>query len=230
MAGRAMPKHLEARSISAVRSTAVLSTRYNFTAQLLRGAAIFTHRARELDQPKISEKEQAEHLAAALETEIYSIAKYGPGHHLGSNNIADAGRQLLFPSADEIDRQETLPRYNSVLQLLKKHAFDKGRNPYQDADLLVKLRNELIHFKSEWGEELDQKDILKGLKSLKFDKPSFVDLSTNFFPLQCLSASLASWAVTTGVNFIDECYRKLEVPSPLDDHKTNLKVHKPRKI
>jgi len=128
-----------------------------------------------------------------------------------------------------IDGQPTLSRYDIVLQLLRKPAFDKGAPPYQDASLVVKLRNELIHYKSRWGEELDQDKTISGLKLLNFNKPSFIHPSNNFFPLQCLSASLASWAVATGVSFIDEFYRKLSIPSSLNAHAPYLTVPKPRR-
>jgi hypothetical protein len=187
-----------------------------------------------MDRPDISEEKQAEYLAcvvgavtqvaAALETEISAVTIHGPGHHLGHND------QFLFPLAEMIDGQRTLSRYDIVLQLLRKPAFDKSAPPYQDASLVVKLRNELIHYKSKWGEELDQDKTISGLKSLRFDKPRFVHPSTNFFPLQCLNASLASWAVMTGVRFIDEFYRKLSISSPPNAHAPYLTVPRPRKL
>jgi hypothetical protein len=129
-----------------------------------------------------------------------------------------------------IDGQQTVHRYDIVLALLHKPAFDKGAKPYQHACLLIKLRNELIHYKSKWGKELDQDKTISGLKSLRFDKPSFIHPSTNFFPLRCLSASLASWAVTTGVSFIDEFYRKLSISSSLNAHAPYLTVPQARRL
>ncbi|RXG84215.1 hypothetical protein EAS61_39580 [Bradyrhizobium zhanjiangense] len=46
----------------------------------------------------------------------------------------------------------------------------------------------------------------------------------NFFPHRFLSASLASWSVTTSVKFIDAFYHRLSIASPLDAHSSHLIV------
>jgi hypothetical protein len=42
---------------------------------------------------------------------------------------------------------------------------DRGTQPWQDADLLVRLRNELVHYKSKWGQEMEKLK-LSSLKQL----------------------------------------------------------------
>jgi hypothetical protein len=42
-------------------------------------------------------------------------------------------------------------------------AFEHGVQPYQAADLIIKLRNQLIHYKSEWGARNDPKSAVAGL-------------------------------------------------------------------
>src|SRR5258706_10562543 len=89
----------------AIRATA--DTRYSFTAQFLRGGAIFARRAHEIEtSANVSEELRSEHVAcvvgavtqaaAALEAEIYEILTHGPGHHLGSNGINATARDFLF--------------------------------------------------------------------------------------------------------------------------------------
>jgi hypothetical protein len=91
-------------------------TRYSFTAQFLRGSAIFARRAHEIEKLKdASEELQADHLAlvvgaitqaaAALEAEISEVLIHGPGHHLGSNGVNSGARDFLFPLAETIDRE-----------------------------------------------------------------------------------------------------------------------------
>ena len=221
------------------RATATADTRYSFTAQFLRGGAIFARRAREIDASEnVSEELRSEHVAcvvgavtqaaAALETEIYEVLIHGPGHHLGSNGIDMTARDFLLPLAATIDGEPTLRRYELVLHLLHKPAIDRGAQPHQGADLLISLRNELIHYKSKWGEQMDRANIFKRLQELKFDKPTFMSSQTNFFPHRCLNASLASWSVTTGVDFINAFYKNLSVASPLAAHAMHLIVPEPR--
>jgi hypothetical protein len=205
---------------------ATLSTRYSFTAQFLRGAAIFARRAHEIDarpDASISDELRSEHdacvvgaitqAAAALEAEISEVLIHGPGHHLGSNGLDAPGRDFLLPLADTIDSEPILLRYDLVLHLLRKPVFDRGAYPYQVADILIRLRKELIHYKSKWGEQMDGAKIFSRLEQLRFDRPAFTSPHTNFFPHRCLSASLASWSVTTGVEFINAFYHNLTITS-----------------
>ena len=224
-----------------VTSKATLSTRYSFTAQFLRGGAIFARRAHEIEtsaDASGSEELRSEHgacvvgavtqAAAALEAEISEVLIHGPGHHLGSNGVDVPARDFLLPLADTIDGEPTLRRYDLVLHLLRKPAFDRGAYPYQVAYLLTRLRNELIHYKSKWGEQMDRETFFSRLEQLRFDKPAFMSPHTNFFPHRCLSASLASWSVTTGVEFINAFYRNLTIASPLFAHAQYLTVPAPR--
>jgi len=82
---------------------------------------------------------------AALESEIWEVMVYGPGHHLGSNGIDMAARDLLAPLAEMIDGESVLDRYRLVLHLLNKQPLGRGRQPWQDAELVVRLGNELVH-------------------------------------------------------------------------------------
>ncbi len=93
-------------AMSMVMATA--DTRYSFTAQFLRGGAIFARRAHEIEaSASVSEELRSEHVAcvvgaitqaaAALEAEIYEVLIHGPGHHLGSNGINTTARGFLLP-------------------------------------------------------------------------------------------------------------------------------------
>jgi hypothetical protein len=226
-----MRVHMQATSV----------TRYSFTAQFLRGGAIFAHRAHAIEataDESLSEELQGEHRAfvvgaivqsvAALESEISEVVMHGPGHHLWSAGVDTGAREFLLPMAELIDRESTLRRYDLVLHLLRKAPFEHGAQPYQAADLLIKLRNQLIHCKSEWGARNDPKSAVARLEKLAFDKPTYMSPHTNFFPLRCLSASLASWSIMTGSDFIHGFYSRLAIACPLAAHAPHLTVPPPR--
>jgi hypothetical protein len=215
--------------------------RYSFTAQFLRGSAIFATHAHKIESKGsdiVSEDTQAEHrsyivsaviqCAAALESEISEVTRHGPGHHLGSNGLDAAAYAFLQPLMDVIDEQQTLNRYELVLHLLRRPALDRGGHPYQPADLLIKLRNELIHYKSKWGPEMERQKLFDRLLQLRLEKPPFISVHTNFFPHQCLSASLASWCVMAAGSFINDFYARLGILSPLKAHEEHLVVLPPR--
>ncbi len=123
--------------------------------------------------------------------------------------------------AEMIDGEPTLRRYELTLHLLRKPAFDRGAQPYQHVNIPVRLRNELIHYKSKWGQEMDKERLFSSLEQPRFDKPLFMSPHTNFFPHRCL---LASWSVTTAFGFIEAFYRRLGVSSPLASHSAYFRV------
>jgi hypothetical protein len=214
-----------------------LDTRYTFTAQFLVASAIFAKRTREMERSlgaSATEATQAEHrgivvaaimqCAAALETEIHEISTHGPGAHLGSDHTDRQSQELLAPLADVIDDQEVLTRYEIVLHLLQRPPLVRGAEPFQSAALLIRLRNELVHYKSRWGKEMDGSKLLAALHSLKHQRPPFVSGDSNFFPHQCLSADCAAWAVRSAVAFIDAFYAQLDVPSRLDPYRSRIEA------
>jgi hypothetical protein len=217
--------------------TSDIQLRYSFTAQFLRGAAILANRAHHIENEAgdaVSDEVQAEHrsyiigtviqCAAGLEAEISEIVQYGPGHHLGSNGIDESARAFLQPLAEMIDSQQTVKRYELVLHLLGRPPLDRGRDPHQATTLLIRVRNELVHYKSKWEMEMDQQKLFVSLRHLKLERPPFISPTQNFFPHQCLNASLASWSVATTVAFMDSFYSALGITSPLKAHEPYLVV------
>ena len=138
-------------------------TRYSSTAQFLRGAAIFAHHAHSIKNilGTPSQEEVVEHRSyvvgavlqavAALESEVSEIVLHGPGHHLGSNGADVQARERLSAEWPALDRMTTREKYDKGTQIFGKGPIHWGVRPYQSAALLIKLRNEIIHYKSKWG-------------------------------------------------------------------------------
>lgn len=203
--------------------------RYTFTTQFLEGASIFIKKAKYIEdnfRGQLSDELRTEHralvataimqCAAALETEAHEICTYGPGSHLGSEGTDNQAHQILAPLADFIDNQSPLDRYEIILRILQKDSIERGEITYQNAKLLVSLRNELTHYKSVWTEEIDRKKLFKGLESLRLSPPTFSSPNQNFFPHRCLGAACGVWVIKTTVEFLDAFYQRLDIPSRLD--------------
>lgn len=206
--------------------SAPVDTRYTFTTQFLQSSAIFIRRARAIEKTAGASPDEAtrcEHrglvcatimqCAAALETEAYEICAHGPGAHLGSGGIDEKGRDFLRPLKDIVDDKSTLERFDLILHLLKKPTLDRGGSSYQNAALVVRLRNELIHYKSRWGAEMDSSKLQIALRQLKHSLPPFISPTQNFFPHQCLSADCGTWALASVVALLESFYLTLGVPS-----------------
>ena len=185
-------------------------------------------------ESEVDEEIRSQHLAfvtaaimqstAALESEVWQITRYGPGQHLGTKGTDLVAQKLLDPIKEDIDDMKVLRRYEVILHLLGKEQVDRGAKPYQQADLLIRLRNELVHYKSESGPEMDRKGLYTSLKNLRHKKPPFVQGNVNYFPFECLSAECAQWAWTSAVAFLDEFSEKLGKPCVLDGYRDQLSV------
>lgn len=208
--------------------------------QFLMAAAMQARSAAEIEsreQDSVTEDDQIAHrgfvvgaimqATAGLECEIWEVMTYGPGHHLGSNGIDFEARNFLHPIAETIDNGSVLERYGLILHLLRKKGLSKGDQPWQDAALVIRLRNELVHYKSRWGSELERSGFLRTLQDKRHSAPPFIQAGANFFPRKCLSASCAAWCVRSCVAFMDAFYVNLGFPGRLDPYRTRLSLDVP---
>ncbi|OHE60225.1 MAG: hypothetical protein A2Z47_10765 [Thermodesulfovibrio sp. RBG_19FT_COMBO_42_12] len=219
-----------------VSGTMSADVRSSLTGQFLMAAAMQSRAAaiiESTDEVQVSEDDKVAHrgyvigalmqATSALECEVWEVMSYGPGHHLGSNGIDCEARDFLAPIADTIDRRSVLERYQLVLHLLRKKCLDPGVQPWQDASLVVRLRNELVHYKSKWASELERSKLLRALQDKNHQKPPFIKGSANFFPHECLSAACASWGVQSIVAFFDAFYTHMGFPDRLNPYRARLR-------
>jgi hypothetical protein len=85
---------------------------------------------------------------------------------------------------------------------------------------LADLRNEVVHYKSMWGAEAARKKLFKALEARDLPRPPFVaeNVAGGFFPLKCLSASCAAWAVESSLALMESFYLQLEANSPREQY------------
>ena len=107
-----------------------------------------------------------------------------------------------------------LEKYEIALELNNKPAIDQGANPYQDAKLLVELRNALIHYEPETvishsGHEAPKPHKFEKRFSGKFDINPLTGLGNPFYPDKLLGSGCALWAVAAAVAFTDEFFHRL---------------------
>lgn len=100
-------------------------------------------------------------------------------------------------------------KYQLTLMVAGKKPFEKGEPPLQDIELIIGLRNELVHFKPEWFVAKDEgiKRIHKWEKKLRAKKIRFNPKFENteiFFPYKMFGYGLAKWIVETCIKFSDE--------------------------
>lgn len=166
-----------------------------------------------LDPTSVTQEQKVAHMgfvigaivetATALEAQSWEVLAWGPGHHRGTQPEYQSEREMLSPMADVVEKQPILERYAIILHLLGRESMDTSAQPWQDAALLVRLRNGLVHYKARPGRELARQKLIRALMDQRLSDPPFYDPNLAFFPHRCLSASRASWAVEAGLAFLD---------------------------
>ena len=115
---------------------------------------------------------------------------------------------------ESVDRTNILAKYQRVLAVCGKDRLAKGAEPYQSADTLIDLRNAVVHFKPEWGDELAEHARLEKRLSSKFEDCALASRATGhmvWFPGRCLGLGCANWAVGTVERFVGEFCGRLGI-------------------
>jgi hypothetical protein len=124
-----------------------------------------------------------------------------------------------------------IEKYEKALCIVKSESFDRGAEPYQSAASLISLRNALIHYKPEWigtGESYNN-TINEKLRQKLENKIKKLNPMTRegslFFPHRCLGYGCAKWAVESSLNFSNEFFSKIGLPSNLhQDYQLSLNL------
>lgn len=99
-----------------------------------------------------------------------------------------------------------LDKFQIALTLAGKPRFNKGCNPYQDAQYLITLRNDLVHArpKSRVHGEPDTKHDHGLAKRFKSNRLMENAGSNPWYPDKCLGAGCARWAAESAKRLADE--------------------------
>ena len=117
-----------------------------------------------------------------------------------------------------------LQKYNIALTAADHLPMDLGKNPAQDVNLLIKLRNALIHYEPKTllideTPKTDSKPLhLEAMLKGKFPLNRLTEKSGNhFFYTKCLGHGCADWAVKSGISFVRE-FSKAMGTTPIFEH------------
>ncbi|MET3954468.1 hypothetical protein ABIE52_001334 [Rhodococcus sp. OAS809] len=110
-----------------------------------------------------------------------------------------------------------LDKYQFALAVAGKPRMNTGANPYQNMKRLIKLRNTLAHFKSEWQRNDVPHEVEKSLKNLFPDSRLYT--GAPWFPQVCLASGCAKWACDTSTAFVDAWRSEMGVQF---DYKTTM--------
>lgn len=231
---------LRGSSTSTSFATATISTLTYYSLHHLRAAAKFARLSAEVEKSysgQFDDELFSDHrgyvtgsvvtavsFLEATINELFSDAMEGTSEQVKQ---LDADTLTLMTNIWKLPKTESfsiLDKYQLALSLARKEPFEKGKLPYQHVQLLINLRNTLVHYKPGWV----SKD--KGLHKWEGQLQA-VGFSLNpmmphnpFFPDQCISHGCAKWAVICSLGFARDFYSRMGLTPLFDTVSSNVRT------
>lgn len=112
-----------------------------------------------------------------------------------------------------------LEKYERLLAAKELESFIRGESPYQDVDILIAIRNELVHFHPEWHDEQKRHQKLGDRLRYRFELNPFISEATGvLFPQRFVSHGCTKWAVKSALAFMTQFANKIGVESRFSGH------------
>lgn len=203
-------------------------SRGNFTMYHLNSASLNANLALDIEQgydhiestPETIRKNYISHVSASIISSVAALESKINEHIVDNEapireKILELG-DIFFSEFKKIKKNnEVISEISSTTSAISKYKMInyvmyeniKIENKTEEAvNLIIKIRNALIHFTPEWDNDLkEHKKIEKSVKNHFKLSPLYSDDST-FFPYRCLSADCAQWATTTSRSFIEKFF------------------------
>jgi len=117
-------------------------------------------------------------------------------------------REFWDGGAVPVERSLTvLGKYQLALLCAEKPVLDLGSGPAQAAEVLVALRNTLVHFKPETQDLETPKKLEKSLRPRIRENQQ--EIGAPWFPNSAMSAGCAGWACKVARELVDEWQQRL---------------------
>ncbi len=163
----------------------------------------------------------------ALINEFYQdIADRHPGFRADVSPQAHEQIQTFWDAA-EGRKFGVLEKVQMALVLCGRPSFPKGQAPYQDAALLIELRNELVHYKpKDLGGGIEHR--LDAKLQNKFPLNALMAGAGNpFFPDHLLGAGCANWAAASALALADAFAQAVDLHPNYKHLPTGLRTPQP---
>ena len=211
-----------------------LSLKTNFSGHHMLSAAHFARQSAIIEKnykDGITDELRAEHRAYVTGAIIVSVASLEAT--INEVFISARDNENLFKgfdptipkvlaelwSLDVVKKTRFLEKCRLVLDVANKEKFDTKRSLFRKVELLINLRNALVHYKHEWDTDLKKhKNVGDALKKCGFNTNPFSHANDAFFPKRCLGHGCAEWSVKSTIEFIEDFYRRMGFPPKWSKH------------
>ncbi|HXO51083.1 MAG TPA: hypothetical protein VN888_08655 [Mycobacterium sp.] len=112
-----------------------------------------------------------------------------------------------------------LSKFQEALVCAGHERMVAGAEPFQSADVLVDLRNELVHFKPRWHwTDEDDAKFVRGLKSkITPQRENRQPIGHPWFPNKALGAGCADWACESSIAFARKWHQSMGLTHDFDN-------------
>lgn len=225
------PAVIQARAALAATTSSSLSvtTRSYFSSHYLFSAQLFAEEAGRLEDATTGPIFNAQHRAfvvnaitsscfflEAFVNEIFLDVVDGHDGHPDAYTapLSDDAkfRMRWLWNGGNLERAKTLTKLNVILDAADVAMFPAGQQPYQDVNLVIKLRNALVHYKvrslgSHTPHELDADFATQQ----RFAHNKLMAGTGNLFPDRVLGHGCAEWAWQSCKEIADEFSQRLGI-------------------
>lgn len=150
--------------------------------------------------------------------ESYANELYFEGTFIGPALKANASQEL----AEIIDKEPVLRKFSTALAFRANKQLDYGIAAVQNVAALIKLRNFVVHYRSEWSRDQTTHDRVSSTLKGKFQPSPFLPREEPLLPKAWASYSFGCWAIRSVYTFMDHFYAEAETDSPLKPFKSRL--------
>jgi hypothetical protein len=203
-----------------VQAQATMRQRMNFAVQHLMAAARFSRQVGKVEEENADAgfgqhfDELLHYTSACILSSVAALEAYA------NEFFADAATTLSAVPAHTLERlgtvieqQSILDKFEIALAFKGDQQLDRGREPVQSIEVLIRTRNALMHFKPEWLDEPDTYRRLSNQLLGKFSPSPIVTGDIPIFPMKIATHSCTKWAVNSCIQFAEEFENIGQFPS-----------------
>lgn len=144
--------------------------------------------------------------------------------------ISDFNLSTLNNDWEKIKKRSAiLGKYHEFAALSRKK-LDKNDVKYKEIEILVKIRNALVHYVPQWDyEKTPMEEVEKCISQISsnIDYSPFIPSTGPYFPNRCMSASFGQWAINVSLDFIKYFEDSIPIANKCEPLRNELQIVHP---
>lgn len=230
---------LDGESINFVLSVSrpTLSQRYNMTIQYLMAMKLLLTHGNQIEQSHLGQPfgDFFTDIRSYISTTLILAGSmleaniYERFLDVKDNILVISGFNLCALNTDweKIKKRSAILRKYDEFATLSGNILDKNDVKYKEIEILVKIRNALVHYVPQWDyEKTPLNEIEKSVSqiSTSVDYSPFIPSTNPYFPSRCMSASFGQWAVNASLDFIKYFEDSIPITNKCEHLRSDLQI------